>query len=118
MINMAYAQEVAGAAAGSSVSGTLVQLIVIFAIFYFILIRPQQKQIKLHQQMLAALVKGDKVITAGGIVAKVVSLTEDELEVEISKDTVVKIKRSTVKEVVLPQATNDNKKETKKKAKK
>ncbi len=118
MINLAHAQDAANAVAGSSISGTIAQLVIIFAIFYFILIRPQQKQLKAHQAMLAAVKKGDKIITGGGIIGKVVNSSDDELEVEISSNTTIKVQRSTIKDVVLPQAENDNKKESKKKAKK
>ncbi len=116
-INQAFAQT-ASVAAGSSLSGTIVQLVAIFAIFYFILIRPQQKAMKNHQALINSAKKGDKVITGGGVIGKVVGSTDDELEVEVAKDTVVTIKRSTLKDVILPEAKNDNKKPQEKKNKK
>jgi len=69
-------------------NGALMQLIpfvAVAAIFYFLLIRPQQKQMKETKKMLEALKPGDKVITRGGMIGVITSLKEDEVEVEISK---------------------------------
>ena len=71
-ISEAFAQAGDAAAAQGSVYGTLIQLGLIFVIFYVLLIRPQQKKIKQHEAMLMAIKKGDKVITGGGIYGKVV----------------------------------------------
>ena len=76
-------------------------LIVIFVIFYFLLIRPQQKRAKEHKLMVANLRRGDKVITSGGILAKVTKVGEgDEVEVEISQGVKVKMIRSTISTVM------------------
>ena len=73
-----------------------IPLILIFVIFYFFLIRPQQKKIKDHKQMVENLKKGDKVITSGGIVGTVERVMENEmLEVRISDDVTVEIVRTT-----------------------
>ena len=71
-INDALAQTSATAAQQGSVFATVVQLALIFLIFYLLLIRPQQKRIKQHEALLAAIKKGDQVITGGGIFAKVI----------------------------------------------
>ncbi len=71
-------------------------LILLFVIFYFLIIRPQQKQQKAHKEMLASLKKGDKIVTTGGIVAEVVKPEEEFLKVKISDDTVVRLDRAYV----------------------
>ena len=71
-------------------------LIIIFAIFYFLLIRPQKQRQKAHVAKLAAIVKGDVVITSGGIKGKVIKTTETELTIEIAKDVSVVVIRSTI----------------------
>ena len=86
LVTPAYAQA-AGGAGGAFAS--FIPLILIFAIMYFLLIRPQQKKVKEHQAMVAALRRGDQVITQGGLVGKVVKVKEDgtgEIEVEIAED--------------------------------
>jgi preprotein translocase subunit YajC len=77
--------------AQGSLLGSLLPLVVLFAIFYFLIIRPQQKQAKAHKEMLEALKKGDKVITSGGLIAEVVKAEEDYVKAKINDDTVVKI---------------------------
>ena len=73
-----------------------IPLILIFVIFYFFLIRPQQKKVKEHKQMVENLKKGDKVITSGGIVGSVERVMENEiLEVRISDDVTVEIVKTT-----------------------
>ena len=77
-------------------------LILIFAIMYFLLIRPQQKKAKQHQAMVAALRRGDQVVTQGGIIGKVskVKEGENEIEVEIAEGVKARIVRSTVSQVL------------------
>lgn len=99
-INPAFAQT-AGAAAEGSLSGTLIQLGLIFLIFYLLLIRPQQKKIKQHEAMLATIKKGDKIITGGGVYAKVVNADDPvDLRVEIADGVVVTINRGMVRELL------------------
>lgn len=78
----------------------LMPVIVIFAIFYFLLIRPQKKRQAEHQLKLAAIAKGDKVLTAGGIEGLVKKASENHIDVEISKGVIVSVVRSTVLDVV------------------
>ncbi|APX90729.1 preprotein translocase subunit YajC [Brevirhabdus pacifica] len=98
-VTPAYAQAAAGGAAGAFTS--FVPLILIFAIMYFLLIRPQQKKVKEHKAMVEALRRGDTVITQGGIIGKVVKVKEgDEIEVEIAEGVKVRVLRSTVGQVL------------------
>jgi preprotein translocase subunit YajC len=107
-ISPAYAQDAAGA--GAMVM-QLAPLILIFVVFYFLLIRPQQTKMKEHRAMLSELKRGDKVITAGGIVAEIKLVTEgkDEIEAEIAPNVRVKLVRGTIASVIKPQAANDAK---------
>ncbi|WP_207536705.1 preprotein translocase subunit YajC [Sabulicella rubraurantiaca] len=107
-ISPAYAQDAAAAGAGAVVM-QLLPLLLIFVVFYFLLIRPQQKKMKEHRSMLAALKRGDKVVTAGGIVGEVkkVNETSDVVEVEIAPNIRVEVVRGTIASVVRPEAAND-----------
>lgn len=87
-------------AGGASAFGGLMPLLIIFVFFYLFLIRPQQKQRKEHQKMLDALQKDDKIITAGGIHATVVSVNGDIAEVKIAENVRIKIVKSTISTVV------------------
>ena len=91
----------AGAPAGGGASG-LIMMAVIFAIFYFILIRPQQKKMKEHKKMVDELKKGDEIITGGGIYGTVENASpgSDTLTVKIAEGTKVKITRGSVAHVV------------------
>jgi preprotein translocase subunit YajC len=81
---------------------SLIPLILIFGIMYFLLIRPQQKKLKEHQLMVAGLRRGDQVITQGGIMGKVVKVKDDvaEVDVEIASGVTVRVIRSTIATVV------------------
>ncbi len=72
---------------------SLLPLIVLFGIFYFLIIRPQQKQAKQHKEMLESLKKGDKIITSGGLIGEVVKPEEDFIKVKLNDATVVKVSR-------------------------
>lgn len=100
LISEAWAQGVGGAG-GGDIFSMMLPLMLIFAVFYFLLIRPQQKKMKEHREMLGAVRRGDKVVTGGGIigtVAKVIS--DDELQVEIAEGVKVKIARATLASVM------------------
>ena len=89
-ISPAYAQ--AGDAGGGF--ATILPLVLIFAVFYFLLIRPQQKKAKVHREMLGSISRGDKVITGGGIMGKVTKVVNDqELAVEIAEGIKVRVQR-------------------------
>jgi preprotein translocase subunit YajC len=100
-ITPAYAQFGFGGPTGSS--GMLVQfapLILIIVIMYFLILRPQQRKVKLHQEMIKALRRGDTVVTNGGLVGKVTKVVDDDqIEVEISDGVRVRQMRSMVTDV-------------------
>jgi len=81
---------------GQSPFGMLFMFAAIFAIFYFLLIKPQRKQQKDHDEMVAALSKGDEVATIGGIVGKIVHLTDDRVTIRTGGDTRLEIERSKI----------------------
>lgn len=100
LISPAYAQA-AGGAQGAFAS--FVPLILIFAIMYFLLIRPQQKKVKEHAAMVEAVRRGDQIVTQGGIIGKVSKVGADgsnEVEVEIAKDVKVRVIKSTIAQVM------------------
>jgi preprotein translocase subunit YajC len=107
LISEAWA-EAPAAAAGAPPQGspfmTLIMLGVLFAAFYFILIRPQAKRAKEHKAMIAALAKGDEVVTAGGVLGKVTELGEGYVTVDIAKGVEIKVQRQAV-QTVLPKGT-------------
>lgn len=79
--------------------GSLLMLVAMFAIFYFLIIRPQQKRVKDHREMVEALRKGDVVVTNGGIIGKIVRVHDDELTLELADNVRVKSLRAMVAEV-------------------
>ncbi|MBD3793527.1 MAG: preprotein translocase subunit YajC [Campylobacterales bacterium] len=74
--------------------GSLLPLIFMFAIFYFLIIRPQQKQQKEHAAMLESLQKGDKIITSGGLHAEIVKTEEDFIKIKLNDTSIVKLDRA------------------------
>ena len=101
-IATAYAMGAPGNAAAPGAGGAsgLIMMVAIFAIFYFILIRPQQKKMKEHKKMVEDLKKGDEVITAGGIYGTVEGVTPDVLTVKIAEGTKVKVTRGSIAHVI------------------
>ncbi|MDO6726770.1 MAG: preprotein translocase subunit YajC [Cognatishimia sp.] len=78
-----------------------VPLILIFGIMYFLLIRPQQKKVKDHQKMVAAVRRGDEIVTQGGLIGKVVKVKDNnEIEVELAEGVKVRVVQSTLAQVV------------------
>jgi preprotein translocase subunit YajC len=102
-ISNAFAQGSAVGGAESSLMSFL-PLILMFAVLYFIMIRPQMKRQKEHRNMLAAMAKGDEVITSGGIVGKVTKVSEAYVGVEISDGTEITVQKSAVS-TILPKGT-------------
>lgn len=100
-ITPAYAQA-AGGAGGAGAIAQFLPLILIFAIMYFLMIRPQQKKMKEHKAMVEALRRGDQIVTQGGIIGKVSRIKdgENEVEVEIAEGVKVRIVRSTIVQVL------------------
>lgn len=100
LISTAYAQAAGGGPGGFDLI-SLMPLVLIFVVFYFLLIRPQQKKMKAHRELIGALKRGDKVLTAGGIIGTVVKVEDDNiLLVEIAKDIRVRVARSTISELL------------------
>lgn len=97
-----------GAAAGAQAQGSgwegLIPLLILFVIFYFLLIRPQQKKVKEHKQLVESLKKGDEVTTYGGLVGKIRDLDENFIDLEIASNVVVKVERQNVARL-LPKGT-------------
>jgi preprotein translocase subunit YajC len=81
---------------GASPWGTMIMFGAIFAIFYFLLIRPQRKQQKDHEAMVAALEKGDKVVTLGGIIGRILHIEDDRVTIKTAEDTRIEVERSKV----------------------
>lgn len=94
MMKNAHAETATGS--GGEGFASLIPLLLIMVIFYFLLIRPQQKKLKQHKAMVEATKKGDSVITAGGILATVKDVKDDILTVEIADGVKVKVKRDTI----------------------
>jgi len=102
-ISPAYAQAAGGASPGMDIM-TFLPMIAIFVVFYFLLIRPQQKRAKETKAMLSALTKGDEVITAGGIVGKIAKLDEQYASIEISPNVEIRVQRGAISQL-LPKGT-------------
>lgn len=104
MIDVAYAMAPPGGQGGSSTDALMgfLPMILIFAVFYFLLIRPQQKKAKDHKMMLENLKKGDSIITQGGLYGKVLSLTDQVAVVEIADKVKVKVSRSHIAGIASP----------------
>ena len=111
----AYAQTAAGAATGGP-QDMLIQflpLVALVVLFYFLMIRPQQRRMKTHQQMLAGLKRNDVVVLSSGVIGKIVRVEDAEVGVEVATGVTVKVVKSMVSEVRTrgePAAANDSKK--------
>jgi preprotein translocase subunit YajC len=113
LIQNVYAQagQVSQAAttpeAGSSLQG-FIPILLIFVVFYFFLIRPQQKKMKEHKSLIDNLKKGEKVITAGGIVGTISRINDHYIWLEVAKDNVIQVVRSQILSIYTEQPVNDN----------
>jgi preprotein translocase subunit YajC len=99
LISTAYAQA-AGPAGGAAGFMQFVPLLLIFVVFYFLMIRPQQKKAKDHRAMLDAVRRGDRIVTNGGILGLVTKVDDRELTVEIAENVRVKVMRDMIASVV------------------
>lgn len=95
-VSTAYAQTADAAGGGTDMIVQFLPLILIFVVFYFLLIRPQQKKMKEHKAMLEGIRRGDRVVTGGGIIGTVTRADADELQVEIADGIRVRCVRSTI----------------------
>ena len=110
----AYAQAAAAAGPGAGAAGLIAfaPYIAIFAIFYFLMIRPQQQRAKAHRAMIDAVAKGDDVVTGGGILGKVTRVQDGEVEVEVATGVKLRVLKATLSDVrnrMAPTAANDTK---------
>jgi preprotein translocase subunit YajC len=106
-ISDAFAQQAPAGGPPPAAGGglfSLVLLVVMFVAFYFLLIRPQAKRAKEHRAMVAALAKGDEVVTAGGVLGRITKLDENYLSLEVADGVEIKVQRHAV-QAVLPKGT-------------
>jgi preprotein translocase subunit YajC len=106
-ISSAFAQTAPAAAAGGDAQSSLMSMlpiILMFVVLYFVMIRPQMKKQKEHKAMVEALAKGDEVVTAGGVLGRVSSVGENFIGVEIANGVEIQLQRSAVVQV-LPKGT-------------
>lgn len=95
-VTPAYAQTAAG---GPDIFVSILPFILIFVVMYFLIIRPQRQQMKKRAEMLAAVRRGDTVITGGGLIGKVTKASDDELEVDLGNGVTVRALRGTIADV-------------------
>ncbi len=102
LISEAFAQAAPAAASGSTESTlmSMLPLVLMFVVLYFIMIRPQMKRQKEHKAMIEALAKGDEVVTAGGVLGKVAKLGDTYLHVEVANGVEIQVQRSAVVQVL------------------
>jgi preprotein translocase subunit YajC len=106
-ISSAFAQTAPAAAASGGMESSLMSmlpLVLMFVVLYFVMIRPQMKKQKEHRSMIDALAKGDEIVTAGGIIGKVTKLCDSYVSVELTQGVEVQLQRSAVVQV-LPKGT-------------
>jgi preprotein translocase subunit YajC len=105
-ISSAFAQTAPAAASGGMESSlmSMLPLVLMFVVLYFVMIRPQMKKQKEHRSMIDALAKGDEIVTAGGIIGKVTKLGESYVSAELAQGVEVQLQRSAVVQV-LPKGT-------------
>jgi preprotein translocase subunit YajC len=113
LIQNAYAESAKpiGAAPEGDLLGVVLPFVFIFVVFYFLILRPQQKKFKTHLAMVSAIKRGDKVVTSGGILGKVAKIDEDGVaHIEIAEGVTVKVLSATISDVVdADKPINDNK---------
>ncbi len=111
-ISPAYAQASGGGFGGFGGMESLLPLVLIFVVFYFLLIRPQQKKAKAHRELLGALRRGDRIVTGGGLIGQITRVVNDsELIVEIADNIKVRVMRAMVSDVIAktePAAGDDD----------
>ena len=95
-MNIAYAMGNQAASGSSGQIMAFLPLILLFAVFYFLLIRPQQKRAKTHKQFIENLKKGDRVVTSGGMYGTITGVTDDSVTVEVAEKVRVKVLKSAI----------------------
>ncbi|WP_085902737.1 preprotein translocase subunit YajC [Kiloniella majae] len=120
LISTAYAQAAGGAGSSSELFATLFPLVLIFAVFYFLIIRPQSKKMKQQKAMIDAIRRGDKVVTAGGVIGTVAKVKDGgEVQIDIAENVRITVIQSTIASVVsktepADKSANDDKDKDKK----
>ena len=104
LISVAHAQQAAGAADPAGGLMQFLPIILMFVVLWFLMIRPQMKKAKEHKAMLAALAKGDEVVTGGGIAGRVAKIGENYVSVEVSEGVEVQVQKPAIS-LVLPKGT-------------
>ena len=104
MFDIAYAQAVPGIG-GPGQMLSFLPLVLIFVVFYFLLIRPQQKKAKQHQEMLGKLKKNDEVMTSGGIYGRVISLADNVVTLEVAPNVRIRVNRPQISTVITKDRT-------------
>jgi preprotein translocase subunit YajC len=111
-ITDAYAQAASGMAQGQGMLGSFLPILLIIPVFYFLLIRPQQKKAKEHKALISAVKRGDRVVTSGGILGVVTKVIDNgEVQLEIAEGVRIRILRASISDVVTrsePARTQDN----------
>lgn len=110
-MDMMVLQALSAATAADAAPPFLLQmlpLVAIFVIFYFLLIRPQQKRLKTHQAKINAVKRNDKVVTGGGLIGKVVKVDDDYVDIDLGGGVKVKAVKSTLTDIILPNAAPAN----------
>ena len=102
MLMMMQAAPASGQGGAAGVLFGILPWLAIFVIFYMLMIRPQQRRVKEHQSAIAAIKKGDDVITGGGIRGRVTKVSDDEAEIEIAQGVKVRVIKSTITQVLSP----------------
>jgi preprotein translocase subunit YajC len=106
LINPAWAQGSAGGAAGGGIE-SLILIVLMFGVLYFLMIRPQMKRAKEHKTLIEALQKGDEVVAAGGMLGRISKINENYVTLEIADKVEVQVQRPSV-QLVLPKGTIKN----------
>jgi len=99
MVSEAFAMAGGASKGGGQGYEGLIMLVLMFAIFYFLLIRPQQKRAKQHRELVSALKPGDQIVTAGGLYGKVAAVEETTVTIEIATGVKIKMNRASITEV-------------------
>ena len=108
LMSMIQASPAGGAGGSAGLLIGILPWVLIFVIFYILMIRPQQRRVKEHQTAIAAVKKGDDVITGGGIRGRVTKVSDEEAEVEIAQGVKVRVVKSTISQVLSPTAKPAN----------
>ena len=103
LISQAWAQSTGGSSGGFDMLGML-PIVLMFVVLYFLMIRPQMKRAKEHKSMIEALQKGDEIVTAGGVVGRVVKVDESYVALQVAENVEIMVQRPSV-QVVLPKGT-------------